>query len=222
MTVTIIRHKRRKRAAFFVTADGIELRIPAKLSNKVVESILNEHEDWIEERLSSLPVRDTLPENHLRLHGQTFPLIRDVNETRFRFTKDAFHCPFSWDESILQAAYERWLRERAIAYVAERALLYEQQLGVEAKRIRIGHQKTRWGSCSSAGTISINVRLMLAPPSIMDYVIAHEWTHLVHFNHSRAFWTTLATIYPDVEGAMQWLRQHGHTLTIKKTNRPVR
>lgn len=218
MNVSVIRHKRRKRAAFFVTPEGIELRIPARLSNQVVETILTDHADWIAERLTTLPKRDILSGDRLRLHGQTFPLVRSNNETGFHFEGDRFHCPTSWDESTLWNAYEAWLRERALTFVMNRAPHYEQQLGVVAKRIRIGHQKTRWGSCSSTGTISINVRLMLAPPDVMDYVIAHEWAHLVHFDHSKAFWSTLASVYPDVTGAMAWLKQHGHTLHIKKTN----
>ncbi|TCI30695.1 M48 family peptidase [Exiguobacterium sp. SL-10] len=218
MTVIVIRHKRRKRAAFFVTPEGIELRIPARLPNRVVETILSEHADWIAERLATLPKRVVLPEDSLNLHGETFPLVKSDTETRFRFDGQNFHCPVLWDESSLRKAYETWLREQALAFVTKRAPYYERQLGVKANRIRIGHQKTRWGSCSSTGTISINVRLMLAPPDVMDYVIAHEWSHLVHFDHSKAFWSTLASVYPDITGAMGWLKQHGHTLQIKKAN----
>lgn len=218
MTVTVIRHKRRKRAAFFVTPDGIELRIPARLPNRVVDTILTEHAGWIAERLAALPKRDVLPDDRLLLHGETFPLIKCDSETTFRFDGERFYCPLAWDESSLREAYVAWLRERALTYVTTRASHYERMLGVKANRIRIGHQKTRWGSCSSTGTISINVRLMLAPKEVIDYVIAHEWAHLVHFDHSKAFWSTLASVYPDVTGAMAWLKQHGHTLQIKKTN----
>ncbi|MGE9214370.1 MULTISPECIES: M48 family metallopeptidase [Exiguobacterium] len=218
MTVTVIRHKRRKRAAFFVTPDGIELRIPARLPNRVVEAILTDHAEWIAERIATLPKRDLLPDDRLLLYGETLPLVKRDAETGFRFDGEKFYCPLAWGESSLREAYEAWLREHALAHVTERAPHYERLLGVRAKRIRIGNQKTRWGSCSSTGTISINVRLMLAPKEVMDYVIAHEWTHLVHFDHSNAFWSTLASVYPDVTGAMAWLRQHGHTLQIKKTN----
>ncbi|RHB52052.1 M48 family metallopeptidase [Exiguobacterium sp. AM39-5BH] len=218
MTVTVIRHKRRKRVAFFVTPDGIELRIPARLPNRVVETILTDHADWIAERLAALPKRDALPDDRLNLHGETFPLVKRNTETRFRFDGENFHCPAAWDDSSLRKAYEAWLRERALTYVTESAPYYERLLGVKASRIRIGHQKTRWGSCSSTGTISINVRLMLAPREVMDYVIAHEWAHLVHFDHSKGFWSTLASVYPDVAGAMAWLKQYGHTLQIKKPN----
>lgn len=216
MTVKVIRNKRRKHAAFFVTHEGIELRIPARLTKRVVDTILSEHAHWIEEKLRTLPQVMTLPNDRLLLHGQTYPLVPD-NGTYFRFDGEAFYVPDTWDETTVDEAYERWLRERALDYVVARAPYYEALFGVKAERIRIGHQKSRWGSCSSTGTISINVRLMLAPKHIMDYVIAHEWTHLVHFNHSDSFWTSLSTVYPDIKHATAWLKEHGHTLRIKKT-----
>lgn len=218
MTVRIIRHKRRKKAAFYITAEGIELRIPARLPNRVVETILQEHADWIQDRLADLPKKPSLPHDRLRYQGEQVPLVRTNTVDAFEYDGTAFWCPDRWDESRLEAAYETWLRDKALTYVTERAPYYEHLLGVNATKIRIGHQKTRWGSCSSRGTISINVRLMLAPMEVMDYVIAHEWAHLVHFDHSTSFWTTLSSVYPDVHGATSWLRQHGHTLRIKKTN----
>lgn len=218
MSVNIIRHKRRKKSAFYITSEGIELRIPARLSNRVVETILQEHADWIQDQLADLPKKPSLPNDRLRYQGEIVPLVRTDAVDAFDYDGTVFRCPDRWEASKLESAYETWLRDKALTYVIERAPYYERLLGVNAMKIRIGHQKTRWGSCSSSGTISINVRLMLAPIEVMDYVIAHEWTHLVHFDHSKSFWSTLASVYPDVDGAMGWLRQHGHTLVVKKNN----
>lgn len=218
MTVRVIRHKRRKKAAFYITAEGIELRIPARLPNRIVETILQEHAGWIAERLVTLPTPMELPHDRLRYRDKWIPLERTNAVASFGYDGTAFRCPVWWDEPTLRNAYETWLRDQALAYVTNRAPYYERLLEVNATNIRIGHQKTRWGSCSSKGAISINVRLMLAPLEVMDYVIAHECTHLVHFDHSKAFWSTLSSVYPDVDGAMTWLKQHGHTLVIKKNN----
>ncbi|MCT4783357.1 MULTISPECIES: M48 family metallopeptidase [Exiguobacterium] len=218
MTVTVIRHKRRKHAAFYVTPEGIELRIPARLPNRTVEAILREHKDWIDTRLASLPRIQALPSDCLLFKGEPVPLVRRPMVDTFTWYEETFICPDSWDETQIRTAYEQFLRAEALRYVTARSALYERRLGVRAKKIRIGHQKTRWGSCSSTGTISINVRLMLAPTKVLDYVIAHEWAHLVHFDHSKAFWSTVASIYPDFKSATSWLKANGHTLQIKKTN----
>lgn len=217
MHVNIIRNKQRKRAAFYVTPNGIELRIPARLSKRIVDRILDEHATWIRHTWQNLPKQTSVLDDGLILHGKVYPTKKDDEKT-IRHDGTSFLIPKTWDEAILEKSYEAWLRERALEYVMERAPFYESSLGVKAKKIRIGHQKTRWGSCSSNGAISINVRLMLAPKEIMDYVIAHEWTHLVHFDHSASFWNTLQNVYPNTVVAKEWLKQNGHTLQLKKTD----
>ncbi|WDH77292.1 SprT family zinc-dependent metalloprotease [Exiguobacterium marinum] len=219
MHVNIIRNKRRKRAAFHVTPDGIELRIPERLPKYLVDHILEEHDSWIRDTLQNLPKQTSVLDEGLILHGKVYPTRKDDKKT-IRHDGTSFLVPNSWDETTLWQKYETWLRERALHYVSERAPLYEERLDVRATNVRIAHQKTRWGSCSSNGTISINVRLMLAPIEIMDYVIAHEWTHLVHFDHSASFWKTLRTVYPEMDGAKAWLKQYGHTLQLKKPTDP--
>ncbi len=214
MSVTVIRHKRRKRVAFYVTAEGVELRIPARLPQRVVDAILRDHADWIEARLAAIPKASRLPEDRLLYQGDAVPLIRSGSARSFTYDGQTFRCPEQWDETALRDAYEAWLRTKAVGHVTERASRYERLLRVRASNVRIGHQKTRWGSCSSKGAISINVRLMLAPPEVLDYVIAHEWCHLVHFDHSKAFWEAVASVYPNVAWAKDWLRQNGHTLRI--------
>jgi len=69
-----------------------------------------------------------------------------------------------------------------------------------------------WGSCSSQGVVRLNWRLVQAPPAILDYVIAHELAHLLHMNHSKAFWAEVERLYPGWQGARQWLKQHGDSL----------
>lgn len=217
MRVTVIRNKRRKRAAFYVTPEGIELRVPARLPKRLVDRALEEHDTWIRETLQNLPQQTSVLDEGLVFHGKNYPTKIDIGTT-LRFDGSSFFVPRRWDENALAKHYEAWLRERALEYVINQAPTYERLLGVKAKKIRIGHQKTRWGSCSSNGTISINVRLMLAPKEMMDYVIAHEWVHLIHFDHSPSFWRTLQTIYPNTATAKDWLKRHGHTLQLKKTD----
>jgi len=217
MRVTVIRNKRRKKAAFYVTPNGIELRIPSRLSKRVVDRILEEHDTWIHEISQKLPRQTSVLDEGLVFHGKNYPTKID-DGTTLRFDGSSFFVPRRWDEIALAKHYEAWLRERALEYVINQAPIYEKLLDVKAKKIRIGHQKTRWGSCSSNGTISINVRLMLAPKEMMDYVIAHEWVHLVHFDHSASFWDTLQAIHPNTVTAKEWLKRRGHTLQLKKTD----
>ncbi|MBP7348579.1 MAG: M48 family metallopeptidase [Butyrivibrio sp.] len=109
---------------------------------------------------------------------------------------------------------EKRYRRAAIDYFPKRVYFYESQLSVHHKKIAIRDQKTRWGSCTSSGTLSFNWRLILAPPHILDYVVVHELCHLIHMNHSAAFWTTVSSIIPDYKECRKWLRVHGQELKL--------
>ena len=103
----------------------------------------------------------------------------------------------------------RALSARAAAYLPERVAYFARQLGVGYGRITIRCQKSRYGSCSSAGNLNFNCLLMLMPPEIMDYVVAHEVCHRRQMNHSPQFYALLATLLPDHRQRQAWLKQNG-------------
>jgi predicted metal-dependent hydrolase len=82
-------------------------------------------------------------------------------------------------------------------------------LGVTYNRLTMRDQRSRWGSCSSKGTLSFNWRLVLAPHDVLDYVVVHEVCHLVELNHGPAFWRLVAKRRPGYEEPKQWLDDHG-------------
>ena len=92
------------------------------------------------------------------------------------------------------------------------ATYYAQALGVRVRRLSIRDQSSRWGSCTSAGSLSFSWRLILAPPYVLDYLAAHEVAHLVEMNHSPRFWRVVAKVCDHVERAKTWLDTHGNDL----------
>lgn len=107
---------------------------------------------------------------------------------------------------------EDFLKRLARTHLAERTREHCARLGVAPPKLSIRDPATRWGSCSPASGISFSWRLVLAPPRVLDYVAAHEAAHLVHMNHSKAFWRLLATLVPDVRGPVRWLATDGREL----------
>ena len=91
-----------------------------------------------------------------------------------------------------------------------------ERLGVSYRRIRIGGQRTLWGSCSPGGTLSFNWRLVLAPLEVLDYVVVHELCHLRVPNHTRAFWSLVERRRPHWREQRAWLREHGPELLALK------
>lgn len=112
---------------------------------------------------------------------------------------------------ILESRYRKAAREVFTARVA----YYHKFTGGSFTSITIRDQKSRWGSCSSRGTLSFNYRLLFAPPGVLDYVVVHELCHLTHMNHSKDFWNMVGHIMPEYKTCKTWLREHGHQLTLE-------
>jgi predicted metal-dependent hydrolase len=110
------------------------------------------------------------------------------------------------------AVSESQARGAARELVSRLAQAEAARIGVEYRRIRIGGQRTLWGSCSPRGTLSFNWRLALAPLEVLDYVVVHELCHLRVPNHSRRFWELVERHRPHWRRQREWLRVHGPEL----------
>lgn len=119
--------------------------------------------------------------------------------------------------TLQKQAMEKRYRQAAAEYIPQRVAYYQQFTGGTFKKITIRGQYTRWGSCSSSGTLSFNWRLMLAPPRVLDYVVVHELCHLKHMDHSRDFWNAVAKIMPDYKEHRTWLKINGAQLFVLDT-----
>ena len=105
-----------------------------------------------------------------------------------------------------------WLRLRARDALLPAARGHARRLGRQIEAIGLRDTRSRWGSCSSGGTLSFSWRLAMAPPEVLDYVAAHEAAHLVEMNHSERYWSVLARIMPDYARQRAWLRREGRRL----------
>lgn len=90
---------------------------------------------------------------------------------------------------------------------------YASIMHVSYGRISIREQKTRWGSCSSAGNLNYNWRLIFAPEEVLDYIVVHELAHRREMNHSKAFYAIVESVLPDYKKSQRWLRDNGHLLS---------
>ncbi len=107
----------------------------------------------------------------------------------------------------IRAAFADWLRNRAERDLFRFGRHHQARLGVEAKAFRLSQAKRRWGSCGRDGVIRVHWRLIQAPRVAMEYVVAHELAHLVHRNHSPAFWLKLAETMPEWAKAKELLER---------------
>jgi hypothetical protein len=108
----------------------------------------------------------------------------------------------------LRPAIEKHLQQRAAAELPPRVRQFAALHGLVVQRVTIRNQKSRWGSCSRRGTISLNWRLIQTPASVRDYIILHELAHLRHMNHSNRFWLEVEKLCPDYRDSERWLKTH--------------
>jgi hypothetical protein len=216
----LIRSKR-KTVGLYVERDGrLIVRAPRGVPRAFIDAFVQEKEAWILEKqaLARRMAEQNRPrqfvdgENFLYL-GQSYPLVIVAQQAKPLVFNAGFHLRRT-DQPRAAMLFEAWYRGQARQVIGERVAWYAQQYGFHYGKIRIGAARTRWGSCSTSGTLSFTWRLVMAPLEMIDYVAAHELVHTRVRNHSPAFWEALAVVMPDYKARRAWFHQHGHTLAF--------
>lgn len=109
----------------------------------------------------------------------------------------------------LRPALEAQFARRARIELPARTWELAARTGVDIKQVSVRNQRSRWGSCSARGTISLNWRLVQTPDAVRDYIIHHELMHRREMNHSDRFWARVAEVCPEWREAERWLKRHG-------------
>ena len=110
--------------------------------------------------------------------------------------------------------FKDFYKEKGIKKVEEIVNKYKKQMGVKPKGIRIMELKNRWGSCSDEGSLNFNWKCLMAPLTIIDYIVVHELAHIISKNHNEEFWNAIDKVMPDYEKRKMWLRKNGASLDI--------
>lgn len=148
----------------------------------------------------------------VRIGGEEVRLESDAEAGVIRFGN--FEVKNSDPASDLRPLVERVLRRHAVADLPPRVRELAKAHGLEVRisAVSVRNQRTRWGSCSARGKISLNWRLVQVPPLVRDYVILHEIAHLVHLNHSARFWKLVESLCPGYRAQEAWLKRSGRSV----------
>jgi len=214
LRIFLVRNHRARRYILRLRRDGAaRVTIPRGGSRIEAKRFAAKHAAWLEEQLlrqaklrtPSSPWRIGTP---VLLRGQPIPLEPSINGQTGKVRFGAEFVTIPRGAADLRPAIERhlWLlaARELPARVSELAALHQFHF----QRVTVRNQRSRWGSCSKRGTISLNWRLIQAPPFVCDYIILHELAHLKEMNHSARFWREVARLCPDFQIAERWLKQH--------------
>ncbi len=211
----LVRSRRRRTLCLQISPAGdVRLLVPTSTSQRDIDAFLDAKADWIKRTLSRLdqapkapPFATGLPLTYLDL---VLHLQVDYRPGAATVKRDGLTLAVvAANEDRARAALEAWYREAARHQGVARIIHFAPLVGRAPQHIRIAGQKTRWGSCSARGTISLNWRLMLVPAPLFDYVVAHELCHLIHAHHGPRFWRELERIMPDYEQRRKELHKRG-------------
>lgn len=210
--VAIRENGRARRLTLRMTVDGeAAVTVPPGVPVSEVRDFLRRHREWLRKALARVPGPI------LMANGVALPV--GGKEVRLTLVEGPRRPPvLEGDRVVLQGAgapgprVSAWLKILARDRLEPSARTYARQLGRKIARITLRDTTSRWGSCSSSGSLNFSWRLAMAPVEVQDYVAAHEAAHLVEMNHSARYWKTLEGIMPDYEDRRGWLRQHGRGL----------
>jgi Predicted metal-dependent hydrolase len=122
------------------------------------------------------------------------------------------------EQSTVKQVLRNFYRSRARECLSESAKEYASQMDVEYEQIEIRNQRTKWGSCSTSGTLGLNWRLMMTPPDVIDYIVIHELAHLRESNHGQAFWNLVAEYDANYTEHAEWLDQNSTRVIFSKAD----
>jgi predicted metal-dependent hydrolase len=167
---------------------------------------------WLAARLAAVPAHVPFADGvAIPVLGQMLT-IRHRPERRGGVQRQDFDLLVSGAGDHVARRVRDWLKSQARSELSARSRVCAARVGRAVARVRIGDPRSRWGSCSAAGVLAYSWRLMLAPIDVVDYVVAHEVSHLVEPNHGRRFWQLVGSLANNTQGARSWLREHGNAL----------
>jgi len=202
------RSLRARRLALRVHLDGrVEVVVPRGVTMSAVEAFVTRHRDWVSQKLAARPTRaapEPFPPTDISLPAlderYRVHLAGGRGRLRAEIRGGVLSLRGAWGSATPAAARRAllfWLTEHARVALEERLRTTAIRGDFRFRSLQLRRQRTRWGSCSSRGVISLNVCVVFQDPAVLDYLIVHELVHTRHMNHSAAYWTAVAEHCPD-------------------------
>jgi predicted metal-dependent hydrolase len=214
-SLLMVHHPRARRYLLRLRSDGtVRVTIPHRGTISAARAFASRNIGWLERQFQRLAARPKIPVTwnlgtEIRFRGELARIESD-GDGWINFGSE--RVKLSDAAADLRRAIQKHLRKLAARELPVRVMELAVLHGISVSRVTVRNQKSRWGSCSRRGTISLNWRLIQAPGFVRDYIILHELAHRRQMNHSAKFWREVERLFPDYLQARQWLKQHSKLL----------
>lgn len=215
--IKIRKNKLARSVKLSVSVDGnLRASIPYYSPEFAVRRLVNGNRDEIRKMLATHNAKNSYQDGDLigkthtlflrKISGEEIKISNEGNQILVQIPQElAFENPLV--QSEIRKTVSKILRKQAKAYLPRRIDFLAEKYGFSFEKLRFSHTGTRWGSCSSSGTISLNIALMNLPHHLIDYVIIHELCHTRQMNHSSKFWQEVEKYCPDYKKYVQEIKQ---------------
>lgn len=209
----------RKTIGFQITSDArLVVRAPYFTSESLIYKLIERKSSWIiakqehfKQQHKLAKPKEFVPGEEFMFLGRNLPLLVKEDLPKAVVLGDSLMIAgVAFNNARIHL--ECWYKAQAQEYISQRVEYYANRTGLKYGSVRINNASTRWGSCGHTNNLNFSWRLIMAPVSVVDYVIIHELMHLKHKNHSHKFWSEVALMRPDYKQEERWLKDNGYLL----------
>ena len=211
----------RKTASIYIERNGnITIQVPSSLTDTQIEALIESKRSWIYKGLAEWRDLNATRVERAYVNGEGFLYLGRLYrlclveaQAESLLLKDGYFCLRASGETTnldtFSEAFKEFYRTKGLEKIPRRVSAYQAKMGVRVGEVKILDLKNRWASCSPSGNLNFHWKCMMAPPSIIDYIVVHELAHIRHPNHSHSFWNELDKILPDYRYRKDWLKING-------------
>ena len=217
-----IERSKRKTLSLTVLKNGsVIVKAPINMRDEIITNFVESKQSWLHEKLSSIKAtqnkfEDVISGKQVMIYGNKYSVVKtDIKQIQTSNKFELF-VPAKYEGEKQIKAITLWFKKLAKKVLAERLAFIEKRINLKSTSFKIGDSRGRWGSCNSYGNIIINYRVVMLPPSIIDYVLVHELCHLLELNHSKKFWQNVEKFLPNFEIQRKNIKEYGFLLGLPK------
>jgi predicted metal-dependent hydrolase len=211
--------KKKKNISLKVDNNGeVFIFAPYGIDYSYLCNLVGKNAEWILKQINKNKEKSLFDENKLIYKGDIYNIIINIKDKENIYLKDNFIIidSKSKDKEYIYQLISHWYKKNAMELLPAMVYSISRKLDLTPNKILIKNQKTIWGSCNTKKVIRLNWRLILMKESVIDYIIIHELCHIVHMNHSNAFWSLVEKYDPNYKENKSWLKEKG-TMLMKIT-----
>ena len=217
-----IKKSKRKTLSIYIERDGsVAVLAPDSKTDDEIAQVLKDKEYQIYKHLAEWQMLNTAKVEREVVNGQSYLYLgRNYRlelvdeQPKPLLLKNGYFLLRKQDKAQANRLFIEFYKEKGLPKIIERVQRFKTKMGVEVGQVRIMELQNRWASCSDKGNLNFHWKCFMASLDILDYLVVHELAHLIHQNHTRAFWNEVDKVLPNYQKQVEWLKINGAALDL--------